>query len=580
MATKVASLFGVLGMDDSSFRDSASNAKTTMSGLGDQMTKIGGQVTSFGASVTTIFAPIAAAVGVATNMAIGFDEAMTNIQAVTGRSSGEMASLRDEVMRLGASSRFGPQAAAEAFYDIVGGVSDASTQMAIFKTAISTAQAGNADLGSTTKALISVMNSYKFGADQAGFASDVLTQTVGKGVGTMNEFASALPQVTGLANSLGIGFDDLAGNAAYLTTQGNTASQATTQLAAMMTAMLNPNETMKKGLNELGYSSGQAAVEALGLTGAYEALAGTHTANTEGMAKMLGSVEALRGATALAGPDVTQFMTDFTGGLQGVTQAAEQVQMSSAAAQVDLLKSSVSELGIEVGTAMIPALKDLVKEVGPVITNVISWVKQNPELIKQIGTIAVIATGAGVAITGAGTAISAVGNIVKAATSPWGALLLAITAVIAAYKEWQSFQGMTGASREAARQQIAPMVASGQVSMDQLKAQVFASTQAQFGGGFFGDALARLVATPLFIDTAAANLAAQGPSHAGGLESVPYDNYLANLHKGEGVLTEAQNRNRGGDTIQIYVSANSYEGGRAAGNGAMDAIMERRRSRG
>lgn len=580
MPTQVASLFGLLDLKDN-LTPGLESAKGGLSGFAQHLDNIGAKVTTLGVNITTLAAPVAAAFAVATNMAIDFDESMTNIQAVTGRSDAEMASLRNQVLELGSASRFGPQAAANAFYDIVGGVGDASVQMAIFKTAISTAQAGNSDLGATTKALISVMNSYKLGADDAGMASDVLTQTVAKGVGTMDEFATALPQVTGLANSLGIGFNDLGGMTAYLTTQGNSASQSTTQLAAMMTAMLNPNETMKKGLQELGFESGTAAIQALGLTGAYSSLAGTQTASTDGMAKMTGSVEALRGVTSLAGPDVNKFMTDFTGGLTGATQAAEQVQMTSAAAQVDLLKSSVSQLGIEVGTVMIPVLRSLVNQVMPVITNVIKWVKENPELIKQIGTIATIAAGAGIAITAAGTAISAVSGIVKAAITPWGALLAAIMAVIAAYQQWQTFMGEVGAGQQSVTKAHGAAISSGAISQKQYEDTAFKAAVAQFG-----DLGARLMwdnpgMRATLMQPYYQGVLSGAASHAGGLDYVPYDNYLARLHEGERVMTKGENMGGGGgDTFNLYITASDYEGGRAAGQGAKDSLVEWRRSRG
>jgi len=579
MATQVASLFALLDLKDN-LTPGLESAKGGLSGFGSTLDNIGGKVTNLGVNITAMAAPAAAAIAVATSQAVDFDEAMTNIQAVSGRSSEEMATLRQQIMAMGSASRFGPQAASEAFYDIVGGVGDASVQMAIFKQAISTAQAGNADLGSTTQALIAVMNSYKFGADDAGFASDVLTQTVNKGVGSMGGFASALPSVTGRAHALGIGFDTLAANAAYLTTQGNTASEATTQLGQMMQQLQSPNETMRAGLNQLGFSSGEAAVAALGLVGTYQALSGTQAASEKGYATLVGSSEAMRGATALLSTDVAAFTSNFQTSMTGATAAAEQVQMSSAAAQVDLLKASVSELGIEVGTAMIPVLKDLTRQVMPVITQVVGWVKQNPELIKQVGTIATVALAAGIAITGAGTAISAVGNIVKAAATPWGALLLAITAVIAAYKEWQTFQGTVSTGQKAVTAAHGGAIASGQITKVNYEDVAFKAAVAQFGDlgarAMWSDPNARMIFMKPYYEGVLSGIG----SHAGGLDYVPFDNYPALLHEGERVMTRGQNEGGGGETINIYVTADTYDGGKAAGQGAMDAIMERRRSRG
>ena len=91
--------------------------------------------------------------------------------------------------------------AADAFYDIVSGVSDATTHMAILSNAMKTATAGQADLKATTSAMVGIMNAYSFSADKATFVSDVLTRSVQSGVLTMGELASAMPQVTGLAAS-------------------------------------------------------------------------------------------------------------------------------------------------------------------------------------------------------------------------------------------------------------------------------------------------------------------------------------------------------------------------------------------
>jgi TP901 family phage tail tape measure protein len=418
MATTVSSLVVEVGSNIAALTTGLNTADSQVKGFAGQvstsMQTLGGEVTKLGGAISTIAAPFAAGVGAAVYSAVEFDEAMTNVGAVLGMNREEMAGLSSEILAIGSNARAGPQAAAEAFYDIVGGVADASTHIAILNAAIATAEAGNADLTSTTNALISTMNSYGYSAEQAGMVSDTMTQVVAKGVGTMGDFAGALPQVTGLAASLNVPLNEVGGAMAYLTTQGNSASQAATQLSAMMTAMLNPNETMKAALEEMGFASGQAAIETLGLVGAYEALGETNTVAEEGLAKTTGSVEALRGATALTGEDVGGFLTAFTEGIEGATATAQEIQNASPAAQFDLLKSSVSELGIEVGEKLIPAMQNLFEKVEPVIDSVITWVDENPELVSQIGQVAIVAVGLGVGLMVVGSAIGAVGTIAGA----------------------------------------------------------------------------------------------------------------------------------------------------------------------
>lgn len=615
VAVQVASLFGVLSMKDDGFKSSVRDAKNEMGSLGDRMKKVGGQVSDLGGSLVTLAAPVTAAFGVAVKSAMDFDETMTNIQAVTGKTADETKALGEELLAIGANTRDGPQAVAEAYYDIAGGVADASTHMDILNAAISTAQAGNADLGAATTALISIMNSYKFAADKASYASDVLTRTVGMGVGSMDEFAAALPQVTGLASSLSISFGDLGAMTAYLTTQGNSASQAVTQLSAMMAALLNPNETMKQALAELGYETGQAAIESLGLSGAYEALAGTQTASDEGMAKMTGSMEAMRGVTALTGEDVGGFMTTFTEGIEGATAAAEAVQMDSAAAQFDLLKSSVSAMGIEVGEALLPALNDLVAAAQPVIDKVIEWVTANPELVAQIGQIFAVATILGGGLTVLGTVISSVGTIIGVVTgaasllsggfgilggvatavaggfgaitaaagamlapvlalaAPIAAVTAAAVAAIAAVKQLIDTVSMMNEAGQWAQGEIAPKLASGEVSNQNVYDASFNAISSQFGGGVIGDVAARL-----FYSNVASQVGAKadgGAVSAGGMYLVGERG--PELFSPGSSGTIIPNEALGGVTVNgLTIYANGAAEGRAAADGfkaRLDELM-------
>ncbi|TXH08852.1 MAG: phage tail tape measure protein, partial [Hyphomicrobiaceae bacterium] len=438
MAVNLGTAFGMVKIDASGVTAGMQTARESfdsgLSQIGPGIQNIGNQMSSLGGAMAGMTAPLVAGFGLATKGAVDFDEAVTNIGSVMNLSRDQVEALKDQLSAIGGESVQGPQAVAEAYYDIAGGVQDASTHMAILQASIATATAGNSDLRGTTNALISVMNSYKFGADKAAYSSNVLTKTVGMGVGTMDEFASALPTVTGLANSLNISFDDLAGMTAYLTTQGNTASQATTQLGAMMTALMKPNEAMMKGLSQLGFKSGEAAIKQLGLRGAFEALAGTSAATTDGMAAMVGTTEALRGVTSLASDSVDGFLNTFTSGIEGATDAAAAIQMEGPAAQFGLLKSMMSEASNTIGEALIPMLVDLAKEVRPVIKSIVDWIKQNPTLVAGIAKVVGVVALIGSAMMVLGPIISGVGVVLGVLLSPIGLIIAAVAGLFLAFQ--------------------------------------------------------------------------------------------------------------------------------------------------
>ncbi|HML23522.1 MAG TPA: phage tail tape measure protein [Aggregatilinea sp.] len=417
-----------------------------VTGAFDGMSK---KMVKAGAILGIASAPLIGGLTDAVNTATVFDESMTNVQSVLGATTDEVAALSDDILALGADSRAGPQAAADAFYDIVGGVADASSHMAILDAAIATSEAGAADLGATTSVLISTMNSYGYAADKAAYASDVLTRTVGMGVGTMDEFAAAMPQVTGLASSLGISFDDLGAQMAFLTTKGFGPSQAATQLRAMMTSLLNPNAKMVSALEELGYANGTAAIDQLGLVGAFEALSKSSPTFQDNMAGAIGSVEALNGVIALTGGGFSEFDKQYTSALDGATAAAQEIQLGSVAAQTDLLKSSLSALKIEIGAALLPAINDVVRMIRPVITSVTAWVGENPKLISTLAKVVAGVAGLGGALAAAGAVMGMFSSVLGLVLSPIGLVIAGVVALVVAFKT--NFLGIGDVVRGAAK---------------------------------------------------------------------------------------------------------------------------------
>jgi len=65
MATQVASLFGILSLDDSGFKKGLESADREAKGFGDRLQSMGQSVTMVGASMTAFTAPFVAGMAVA-----------------------------------------------------------------------------------------------------------------------------------------------------------------------------------------------------------------------------------------------------------------------------------------------------------------------------------------------------------------------------------------------------------------------------------------------------------------------------------------------------------------------------------
>ncbi len=378
------------------------------------------QLLDLGAALTIASAAVIAGLGTSAQAAVRYEESMANTAAVLHLARDEQAQLTQEILNFSRDTRAGPQAVAEAYYDIVGGIADTSTHMAVLEAATRTAEAGNAELTATTTALVGIMNSYNFSANEAALASNVLTQTVAKGVGTMDQFAAALPQVTGLAASLGISLDQLGAQMAFMTTKGYSAAQSGTMLKGMMSALINPSEQMKRLFNELGIVSAKQAISQFGLAGVYDSLSTAASRAGVSLAAAVGQTEAYNGVIALTSQQAADALNNFSVGLDNATESARNVQMQSAAAQLDLLKSSINAIRIQVGEAMIPIINNIIGVLRPMLDHLFQWTQANPQLMTTIVSLLGVVSAIGPVMTAAGIATKGLDAAMTALSGPFG----------------------------------------------------------------------------------------------------------------------------------------------------------------
>jgi hypothetical protein len=136
------------------------------------------------------------------NMAMSFESSLKNIQVVSGFLPHEMEVLKGKLLEIGFEAVAGPLAVAEAYNDVVGGITNAASYMGVLNASIALAKAGQADLGTAANSLVKVMNSYGFSAldtagatQKAAFVADVFSQTVGMGVGSMDAFVASMAPI-------------------------------------------------------------------------------------------------------------------------------------------------------------------------------------------------------------------------------------------------------------------------------------------------------------------------------------------------------------------------------------------------
>lgn len=435
MAVNLGTAFGMVKIDASGVAAGMQTARESfdsgLSQVGSSIQNVGSQMSSLGGSMASMAAPVAGVFAVGTKQAMDFDAAVRNSGAALGLTSDEVDVLKENLLTIGGNSVQGPQAVANAFYDIAGGVADASTHMDILQTSLDVSVAGSADLGGVVNALTKTMNIYGFSAKDAARAGDILTRAVGVGQGTMDEFASALPAVETNAKSLGISFEDVAGYMAYLSQKTGTVSEGSTYLRGAMSKLMNPGKELGEIIAAMGYTSGEAMVKQEGLVGALNKI---KNFNAGSFAGLITDQEALNGALLLTDESANAFFQTYQEGIDGATAKAKAAQMESDLNQIALAQSKLAETSITMGGIFAPVLVDMANSITPLLKNLREWIKDNPGVVKAIGLIAVGAAALGAAFMVLGPIISGVGAVLGVLLSPIGLIVAAVAGLFLAFQ--------------------------------------------------------------------------------------------------------------------------------------------------
>lgn len=188
-------------------------------------------------------------------------------------------------------------------------------------------------------------------------------------------------------------------------------------------AMLDMSVAMKQDLKSSAIQLGKALNDpSAGLT-ALTRVGVVFTAQQEEMIKAMMAAGDVAGAQAVI---LAELEREFGGSAEAAGKTF--------AGQLAIAQRQLEDVQEEIGNALIPTLSDLLKQVKPVIMQVLSWVRSNPELIKGIGLIAGALTVLGPILMGAGAAISAIGTVIGVILSPIGLIIGAVVALYAAFE--------------------------------------------------------------------------------------------------------------------------------------------------
>jgi TP901 family phage tail tape measure protein len=279
-----------------------------------------------------------------------------------------------------------PQSAetlAQGLYDIASSGFAGEEGLQVLEAAAKAASAGLAQTSESAAGITAVLNAYSYGADEAQRVSDILFRVVDRGVITFPELAAQIGKTTALSSPLGVSLEEVGAGLAVLTKNGIDGANATTQLNAIMTAVLKPTKKATDLANSLGIDFSAAALRTKGLSGFMADLIDKTGGSNEKIAALLGNSRAIRGAFVLAKNGGEQFNEELAlmNSSAGATDTALGYQEGGLAFQLGLLANNFDTMAIQIGEAVIPVIKDLLDafraQVLPTLGLVVETIKEN-----------------------------------------------------------------------------------------------------------------------------------------------------------------------------------------------------------
>jgi TP901 family phage tail tape measure protein len=376
----------------------------------------------------------------ALSMASDFQRGMANVSTLVNTAETDMKALSSGVLELSTKIPQSAELLTQGLYQVISAGIEAGKAIDFLAVAGKAATAGLATTEEAVNALVAVIKGYGMEAREATKVSDILFKVVKLGQTTFAELSASIGRVVPLAATLGIEVEELMTGFATLTgVTGNTA-EVSTQLAAIMRAMIKPTEDMEEAVKKLGFSTGKQMLSSLGLVGALNALIETTDGTQEAIGRLFGRAEALTAVFALTGSqaDIFRRKLDEIRDAAGATEEAFAKQMDTFSVKLEIFKNVISKLWIDFGEKLLPILGDIVDKLSGMAEWIGSLSDETKELIVQIG-LAATALGTFVAaftslyliLPKIITSMKALGAFLL--TNPFGIAVTSVTALTTAF---------------------------------------------------------------------------------------------------------------------------------------------------
>lgn len=294
--------------------------------------------------------------------ALGFSWQLDKLQAILNATDSEMASLTDEILRLGAETIMTNSEVAIGAQNLAQLGFSASETEAALSGVVNASIATGTSMDVTSRAIGSMINMFDLSAEASTHLADMLVVATNSSAANIEYMADAMKYGGATAHALGMSVEETAGAIMVMADNGLAASQAGMALRATMLRIIDPTKEVQAVFDELNITTFDAKGNFVGLVSVMEQFnKATEDATMQEKAYYASTIA---GRTATSGfmavtEDGTVAMAEYTQALEncdGAAQAAADTMSMNLRAQFEALMGSIEALVTTIVLMLEPAL--------------------------------------------------------------------------------------------------------------------------------------------------------------------------------------------------------------------------------
>lgn len=292
-----------------------------------------------------------------------FEAQLNTINTIAFATPAALSKIGDGIRDISKKTGIATEDLTGAYYDLLSAGVKAKDAQSLLNNAVTLGIGGLATTKETVDLLTTAYNAYGLTAAGAQKATDQFAQAVADGKVTAAQIAESFANIASIAKTAGVGIDQVAAAYAFLTAQGVPAAEVTTEMQRAIVSLMKPLPELEKAQKKLGVTFTEE-VRKKGLVPALQELRDYADKNKIPLLELLGRIEAVKFVLQTTGPNAKGFAKELDNITDSAGMAAKQMaeRQQGLNYQLDVLKANVKDAGITIGSALIPPLVELSKD--------------------------------------------------------------------------------------------------------------------------------------------------------------------------------------------------------------------------